>query len=932
MKMSIHRKGRLHFVRAEEPLPYAAADFAISLLPEGRAGAADFKKTLFILPTHRAARTFREVLLTKLAERGGALSLDTATPEQLLARVLTPEEGSNIFASHCAWKIALGNLDAESAEQIFASARLSREDAFELAIRIGALKKELSQNGLTFSKAAKLAARLPDEARWRAFAKLEALYEKSLALSGFRDAADTFLEALERPDFSGIGAERIILLFCPEVGSVLRRILSAFEDDGGRTEILVCAQSGQEALFDEFGAPFPGAEFPSDELPDGNIVPVQDGGLQADKISAKLMLAADKAGSVWAVSCDEQNSLKDIAAAVEKRGGRVCSFTGAEVSDFGIFWFFSAVSDFLDKGGDFDSLMIMARTDIFLHLASSELGISAEGAISSLDDFAAEHLPRTLRSALRIGDERNPVAGKLLPFAEDLLAPLCEGDACAGLEKFIGRIRASRETAERDALQAEAEKLFFDRISMLLEKFGELSFKHGIDAAHALKMILSEPMGRTPRPSEGGGGAVELQNWLEIFWSPTPRLILADFNEGLVPQSPEQNPFLSEGARECFGLATSALRRARDAYMLQSLIRSRANTAAGFAVFVFCPAKDFSGDRLMPSALLLSCGAERAALRIKRLFGGEEQKKASPAFFSPWKFAVPFVRPKEELSATDFKAYMECPFRFYLGRILKMQPINPPEEDMDTSSFGSLFHAVMEDFARCKRRDSLDEEEISALLCGFLNRRAEKIFGADIPAALKIQLSGLQGRLKACARAQALHAAEGWRIVSAENRFDNLRILGTKIICRIDRIDKAPDGTLLALDYKTADSSVLASAKNSAEYAHIRKGKGKDAAADWKDLQLPLYKRTIENFYGEKRVKTAYFLATKSVLKTRVDIWDIDDELEASALKKAEEIVSEIKAGNFRPSEKTPSRYDNYDKLFGFAGAELGEYLEFKRS
>ena len=140
-------------------------------------------------------------------------------------------------------------------------------------------------------------------------------------------------------------------------------------------------------------------------------------------------------------------------------------------------------------------------------------------------------------------------------------------------------------------------------------------------------------------------------------------------------------------------------------------------------------------------------------------------------------------------------------------------------------------------------------------------------------------------------------------------------------------------GEYLIIDYKTGEKIDERAGVSAAETAHLKKSSKKGQGERiWKDLQLPLYRRALMDFYGESRVQTAYFLSPKSVLQTRIDIWDITESEDNSAMNKASEIIGAIRDEKFTPTEGVkPPRFDVYDKFFGFAGSELAKYLEFTR-
>ena len=50
---------------------------------------------------------------------------------------------------------------------------------------------------------------------------------------------------------------------------------------------------------------------------------------------------------------------------------------------------------------------------------------------------------------------------------------------------------------------------------------------------------------------------------------------------------------------------------------------------------------------------------------------------------------------QHQFSATELEGYASCPFRFWLGKVLKLDPIPTPEEGTDHAARGSLIHDVL---------------------------------------------------------------------------------------------------------------------------------------------------------------------------------------------------------------------------------------------
>jgi ATP-dependent helicase/DNAse subunit B len=303
-------------------------------------------------------------------------------------------------------------------------------------------------------------------------------------------------------------------------------------------------------------------------------------------------------------------------------------------------------------------------------------------------------------------------------------------------------------------------------------------------------------------------------------------------------------------------------RYARDAYALSVLAASRERLTLVAGRF------SSQGDPLTPSRLLFACDAETAAERARVFF--DERRSAvaaSPAvvpgvpevsaFVVPRPIRMP--RPPDYMSVTAFRAYLACPYRFYLTHILKLGGVSDTQEEMDAAAFGSLIHDVLRRFGDSSVRDSTNEDEIVKFLRESLDRRAHAQFGRDHLPAVGIQLQHIRDRLDAFARWQAAWRGQGWRIERIEkeegaDRFDLKLDDGRtmKVGGRIDRIDRNEQtGQYLVLDYKTSDSP------KDPDKAHRAKG-------EWVDLQLPLYRHLARRIGIKGPMQVGYIVLPKN--------------------------------------------------------------------
>jgi ATP-dependent helicase/nuclease subunit B len=231
---------------------------------------------------------------------------------------------------------------------------------------------------------------------------------------------------------------------------------------------------------------------------------------------------------------------------------------------------------------------------------------------------------------------------------------------------------------------------------------------HGIDWwAVALQMF-----GDLRRTEDKAPGALELQGWLELLWEEAPHLVVVGMNDGLVPDAIVGDAFLPESLRELLGLKNNAARFARDAYLLQAIAACRADDTQGRVDLIYAKTSTV-GDPLRPSRLLLRCDEAELPQRVAFLFRAAESSRPNLPWTRAWKLTPPVVAPPTHVPVTGLRAWLACPFRFYLGHVLRMEPVDAAKSELDARDFGTLCHAVLEALAKQSAlRDSTDEEEL----------------------------------------------------------------------------------------------------------------------------------------------------------------------------------------------------------------------------
>jgi ATP-dependent helicase/nuclease subunit B len=266
------------------------------------------------------------------------------------------------------------------------------------------------------------------------------------------------------------------------------------------------------------------------------------------------------------------------------------------------------------------------------------------------------------------------------------------------------------------------------------------------------------------------------------------------------------------------------------------------------------------------------------------------------------------VRPREKpetFSVTEFRAYLACPYRYYLQYVLRLESVADSQAELEPSAFGTLMHDVLQRFGRhddaALIRTSTDPERIFGYLSDFLSTLSAARFGLKhCRPAVRVQIEQARTRLRALAEWQARRVQKGWQIVHGE---ETERHLITRFVLepgaavnlrgRIDRIDFHEETrTLAVLDYKTAEGGPK-------PHATHRRGD------DWIDLQLPLYRHLIHAAQLPRidcqscRIELGYILAPKDVRQVELALAEWSAEELAAADEVARQVIRKIQAGAF---------------------------------
>jgi len=213
-------------------------------------------------------------------------------------------------------------------------------------------------------------------------------------------------------------------------------------------------------------------------------------------------------------------------------------------------------------------------------------------------------------------------------------------------------------------------------------------------------------------------------------------------------------------------------------------------------------------------------------------------------------FATQFA-PERTWSASRLEAYRSCPFAFFINHVLGLEPRQEPVEGLDARQLGNIYHHIFEQLYRA----AADPADLDALLAALPAVAAAVLDAAPRVEGFRATAWWQQSRAEIEANVrrsvEALADLPGSFVPVAQEAafFDNHSLTVTdgddafRLHGFIDRVDRAPDGSLRIIDYKTGGPAAFTV----------------KAVAEGKKLQLPLYALAAEQALGLGAVADGFY-------------------------------------------------------------------------
>ena len=880
-----------------------------------------------VLPAGRAARRLLELLTREMAPReasaaaaspsGGGVAWEPPTLLTLgeLPEALYDEAGEGLAGELEAMAARVHTLrTAESGVLApvvpHPPGRGDVAGWWGLAETLRGLGEELAAGRLGVGDVPRLAAERGidlglGEARWAALAALEERYRA----------------VLSRPDVQSARAAALRAGRCKAAGPVVlvgvvdptRQAAAMLEQaaEHGEVHALVHAPAEHAAGFDAVGQLVVDYWHDRQSGPEQGVDVrwVDRPGDEAVAVVQRLGELHDAAGGDVAadevtVGLGDEGRAGGIERAVELAGTPARFGGGTPALRSGPARLLDALAAYLG-GGRSDSLAALVRHPDLVGVLGEEVDW-----LTALDRHVSAYLDADVSQPAR--DDAGGPGRERVEMLRERLATLVPDDADhpRPLPTWSGPILALLDTIyghrTLDRRRDHALIASLQHLTRLLREQAELdpdaATTPRVNLADALRLTLRRLAG-TDLPPPGGTVAVELVGYLELALDDAPHLIVTGMNEGHVPASRTADAFLPDALRSALGLPDNTRRLARDRLLLTTMLHSRTTVT-----LTACRTSN-EGDPLAPSRLLLSGDDVTLAARLSSFYEVEPSEAPRPRLLAPGRinrFIVPRPTldhpPITRLSATRFKAYLACPYRFYLADVLKLDAMDDRAVELNPLAFGNLAHTVLQRFAESDDADATRPEVIEARLNRLLDEAVAQRVGPGSRVAVRVQVEQLRERLQRFAEQQADEARKGWRICRdrIEQGYEaTVEVDGEPFTLtgRIDRIDRHPDLGYRLLDYKTAEGG---------DDPHRTHRRGER----WVDLQLPVYLDLVRPT-GIDRAELGYFNLAKSVKDSGVKpvTWNEDDLGDAATTR--DEVIRGLRAQRFWPPSDDLPQWDD---------------------
>ena len=911
----------------------------------------DLSNVIVVVPTMRAQNRLLQLLVTQVERLDGLF-----TPPRITTLGQLPEflyTAAKPLASDLTQQIAWTKvLEQSSGAQIEClTGRDDIEEGYDwrpMATLVSSLHARLANDIWSFSSVSREVKNhkgfLKEEAaRWEVLSDLQTRYYKILGEVDLWDkqaarnfAAAGLMKANElrcQTDFD------IVLVGTADINRSVAEMLKQIQAlNSKQVSVLVAAPSSMADAFDEIGSLETGYWIDHVvDFSDEKILVADQPADQAEGAASFITnLSFEVSADEISIGVPDPTIIPQLERALNSVELKHRNLAGVELTHTSPVRLLLACRDYLENQSYTNFAALVRHPDLYRWLCSR---VKDDGWLQSLNDYQNNNLPSMLglqevdafgspeliattfdptddgaeKRAARLSDSTR-ILNKVHQALSEMLGSLAGGEDAEvrpiaewGVPwiRFLQQIYGEFESDRQDVVGLKTLRAC-EAVCVALAGQKAVPVQFGIEVSAnesltwALESAAEHRVVESPDPE-----SIELAGWLDLALDDAPVMVITSVNDEFVPTSEVGHQFLPNELCKELKILDNDRRFARDAYALTVISSVREN------LLLIAGRRSGSGEPRRPSRLLFT-DPLTSARRAKAFFdyGGNPESKlwitSQSDFPSGQQIAIPApdAAVPKNISVTKFKDFIQCPYRFYLKHIMRLQATDDEWRERSGGTFGDLAHNVLEAFGKSDVRDTTDEIRIREFLFDKLNEMVTFQFAGSRLPAVRIQVEQLRLRFERFAKKQAETRRDGWRIVSTEEHlFHDFDVDGTPFVIngKIDRVDQHEiTGQIAVWDYKTSDRG------DPPEKVHYAKRK-----QEWKDLQLPLYRHLVKEVAAVagadfSNVAMGYVLLAKNLDGVGFHSAEWGPEVLATADEKAREIIRKIRLGEYEMSEKPP--------------------------
>lgn len=253
--------------------------------------------------------------------------------------------------------------------------------------------------------------------------------------------------------------------------------------------------------------------------------------------------------------------------------------------------------------------------------------------------------------------------------------------------------------------------------------------------------------------------------------------------------------------------------------------------------------------------------------------------------------------PGHVWSSSRLERYATCPFLFFVGHALRLEPRAQPEEGFDALVLGSIYHAILESvYRQARAQGDWSEQALLALLprvAGPILGQAPGQYGFRPGALWEHQQAEMLQRLERTLAALAALPGDfaPFKMEQAFGMAGQVELVASvdagsfRLRGFIDRIDRDGAGRLRIIDYKSGSSSITA--------GDLDEGKR---------IQLPLYALAAARALGLGEVAEGFYWLIGAAKPSSLQLgkYGVEAAME-TATQQALRHIEGIRSGRFAP-------------------------------